>query len=216
MPVSVEESGPLFLSLFFCPRAPRRAVNENGPVLLHDRRRRDRRRYRLRLLACLATSLLLLVATVRLWPAPREGDAETSQSAAPEIGARQLRIPEPNYTEAARSGDVRAQVEMEVTIAPSGRVPSLRAGASRTRASCGACCFPPKTGAARSAPSRRWATGRRKRPSTRPGARFSAPRGPAARPSRAARRSHSPSGRAVERESVRYGCIGMFVCVWVK
>lgn len=77
-------------------------MNENGPVLLHGRRRRDRRRYRLRLLACLATSLLLLVATVRLWPAPREGDAETSQSAAPEIGARQLRIPEPNYTEAAR------------------------------------------------------------------------------------------------------------------
>jgi protein TonB len=59
-------------------------------------------------------------------PAPREGDAETSQSAAPEIGARQLRIPEPNYTEAARSGDVRAQVEMEVTIAPSGRVKDAR------------------------------------------------------------------------------------------
>ena len=101
-------------------------MNENGPVLLHGRRRRDRRRYRLRLLACLATSLLLLVATVRLWPASREGDAETSQSAAPEIGARQLRIPEPNYTEAARSGDVRAQVEMEVTIAPSGRVKDAR------------------------------------------------------------------------------------------
>lgn len=182
------------------PRA--RSMDEHDPILLHDRRPRRQQRYRLRLLGCLAASLLLVVAAVRLWPAsttqgpsgpivydssapvdrrevkqtkhaertspppppppvplyetdqqieqepldlnvelapaespteappgppnPREGDAETSQSAAPEIGARQLRIPEPNYTEAARENDVRARIKLEVTIAPSGRVQDAR------------------------------------------------------------------------------------------
>jgi protein TonB len=177
-------------------------MDESDPILLHDRQPRRRQRYRLRLLACLATSLLLSVGAVRLCPAPaaeedsraipeqvyhdvnrrevqqtkqaertspppppppvplyetdrqieqepleldvdlafdpssteappgpphpRDGEAETSQSAAPAMGARQLRIPEPRYTEAARAEDVRARVELEVTISAGGRVEDAR------------------------------------------------------------------------------------------
>ena len=176
-------------------------MDESDPIVLHDRQPRRRQRYRLRLLACLATSLLLLVGAVRLCPVPaaeedprvipeqvyhdvnrravqqtkqaghtsppppppvplyeterqieqepleldvelafdpssmgappgpsnlRDGEAETSQSAAPEVDARQLRLPEPRYTEAARAEGIRARVELEVTISAGGRVKDAR------------------------------------------------------------------------------------------
>jgi protein TonB len=161
-----------------------------------------RERYRLRILVCLATSLLVLIAAVRLWPtwpeaadgdavlyaphgpvdlrevtqtqharrgspppppppvpifevedlveqppldltveltpaespseAPpgpeslRDGEADESSARVPDVGARQLRIPEPNYTKAARREDIRARVDVEVIIAPTGRVAEAR------------------------------------------------------------------------------------------
>lgn len=163
----------------------------------HEHRHAHRRHYRLRILACLAASLLLLIAAVRLWPvspapsstdveaqvydhvdlrevtqtrhakraappppppppplyetddlieqepldltvelapakssndAPpgpkstRDGEAKRSASVAPDVGARQLRIPEPHYTERARRAGIRARLEVEVVITATGRV----------------------------------------------------------------------------------------------
>ena len=175
---------------------------EDGPSSsrLHARRRHRRERYRLRILCCLAASLLLMVAAARLWPsassqpvpapatydneavalheitqtrhakrraapppppvplfetddfieqepldlsvelapdrspsdAPpgptstRDGAAETPAASAPQVGARLFQNPELNYTEAARRKDIRARVDVEVVIAPTGRVEAAR------------------------------------------------------------------------------------------
>ena len=53
---------------------------------------------------------------------PRNGKAEASRVAAPDVSARQLRIPELNYTQAARREGIRAQIDVEVLIAPTGHV----------------------------------------------------------------------------------------------
>jgi outer membrane biosynthesis protein TonB len=52
----------------------------------------------------------------------QEGTSHTTAHRQPDTGARLLRNVQPNYPSAARKDDVRARIEVEVTVATSGRV----------------------------------------------------------------------------------------------
>ena len=62
-------------------------------------------------------------------PGPKslqDGSAKSSEAAAPDVGARVLRIAELQYTEKARREDIRARIRVEVVIASTGRVQEAR------------------------------------------------------------------------------------------